>query len=108
MMAGDERRCSGTQQVQEQSEDQKPFSSELVRESPEIQRPDDLADEGPTAGPASLIGREITRERGWTAPSSDASGATNGTADTMTGAVEQADISRAETETVQEKGQEDK
>ncbi len=31
--------------------------------------PDDLADEGPSAGPASLLGREIARERGWTAPS---------------------------------------
>ncbi|SDS62210.1 NADH dehydrogenase subunit E [Nocardioides scoriae] len=31
--------------------------------------PDGLADEGPSAGPASLLGREIARERGWTAPS---------------------------------------
>jgi NADH-quinone oxidoreductase subunit E len=31
--------------------------------------PDDLADEGPSAGPASLVGRDIARERGWTAPS---------------------------------------
>ncbi len=30
--------------------------------------PDDLADEGPSAGPASLVGREIARERGWAAP----------------------------------------
>ena len=30
--------------------------------------PDDLADEGPAAGPASLVGLEIARERGWTAP----------------------------------------
>ncbi|MFC6154032.1 NADH-quinone oxidoreductase subunit NuoE [Nocardioides yefusunii] len=30
--------------------------------------PDDLADEGPSAGPASVRGREIARERGWTAP----------------------------------------
>ncbi len=35
--------------------------------------PDDLADEGPAAGPASLAGLGIARERGWTAPSSDAS-----------------------------------
>ena len=27
--------------------------------------PDDLADEGPAAGPASLVGLEIARERGW-------------------------------------------
>jgi NADH-quinone oxidoreductase subunit E len=31
--------------------------------------PDDLADEGPSAGPASLIGLNIARDRGWTAPS---------------------------------------
>jgi NADH-quinone oxidoreductase subunit E len=30
--------------------------------------PDDLADEGPSAGPASLVGLAIARERGWTAP----------------------------------------
>lgn len=29
---------------------------------------DGLADEGPAAGPASLVGLEIARERGWTAP----------------------------------------
>ena len=30
--------------------------------------PDDRADEGPGAGPASLVGLAIARERGWTAP----------------------------------------
>ena len=30
--------------------------------------PDGLADEGPSAGPASLVGLKIARERGWTAP----------------------------------------
>ena len=30
--------------------------------------PDGRVDEGPTAGPASLVGLEIARERGWTAP----------------------------------------
>ena len=30
--------------------------------------PDDRADEGPTAGPASLAGLTIAREKGWTAP----------------------------------------
>jgi NADH-quinone oxidoreductase subunit E len=30
--------------------------------------PDDLADEGPTAGHASLVGLEIARQNGWTAP----------------------------------------
>src|SRR3954449_1465376 len=29
---------------------------------------DDLADEGPAAGPASLVGLKIAREQGWTAP----------------------------------------
>ena len=29
---------------------------------------DGLADEGPTAGPASLAGLKIARERDWTAP----------------------------------------
>ncbi len=33
--------------------------------------PDDLADEGPSAGPASLVGLDIARERGWRAPSPD-------------------------------------
>jgi len=32
--------------------------------------PDGLADEGPSAGPASQVGLKIARERGWTAPSS--------------------------------------
>jgi NADH-quinone oxidoreductase subunit E len=31
--------------------------------------PDDRADEGPAAGPASLAGLKIAREKGWTAPS---------------------------------------
>ncbi|WP_193609475.1 NADH-quinone oxidoreductase subunit NuoE [Nocardioides lijunqiniae] len=43
--------------------------------------PDGRADEGPSAGPASLAGREIARERGWTAPSS------NGTAGETAGEV---------------------
>jgi NADH-quinone oxidoreductase subunit E len=30
--------------------------------------PDDLADEGPAAGPASLLGLQIAREKGWRAP----------------------------------------
>ena len=30
--------------------------------------PDDRADEGPAAGPASLLGLQIARENGWTAP----------------------------------------
>ena len=31
--------------------------------------PDDLADEGPSAGPASLVGLKIARQKGWPAPS---------------------------------------
>jgi NADH-quinone oxidoreductase subunit E len=75
--------------------------------------PDDLVDQGPGAGPASLVGLSIARERKWTAPSSDDTSAksedesatTSGsqaTADTKTGAAEQADTSRAESETKQE------
>jgi NADH-quinone oxidoreductase subunit E len=36
--------------------------------------PDDRADEGPTAGPASLVGLKIAREKGWTAPKSSSKG----------------------------------
>jgi NADH-quinone oxidoreductase subunit E len=32
--------------------------------------PDGLADEGPSAGPASLVGLDIARKNGWTAPES--------------------------------------
>jgi NADH-quinone oxidoreductase subunit E len=66
--------------------------------------PDGLADDGPTAGPASLVGLGIARERGWAAPSSDAGAGSGRTADTKEEAVEQADTSRAETETKQEEG----
>ncbi len=33
--------------------------------------PDGLADEGPSAGPASLVGLGIAKEQGWTAPESE-------------------------------------
>jgi NADH-quinone oxidoreductase subunit E len=36
--------------------------------------PDDLADEGPSAGPASLVGLGIARDNGWTAPGGQADG----------------------------------
>jgi NADH-quinone oxidoreductase subunit E len=43
--------------------------------------PDGRADEGPAAGPASLVGLKIARERGWTAPDAGAStGADDGKA----------------------------
>jgi len=62
--------------------------------------PDGLADLGPTAGPASLVGLGIAREQGWTAP--DAEATTDGD-DSKDGAApeaaETADTSRAESET---------
>src|SRR6478735_6516931 len=64
--------------------------------------PDGLADDGPAAGPASLVGLGIARERGWTAPHPDAEGSSAEVADTKQEAVEQADTGRAETETKQE------
>jgi NADH-quinone oxidoreductase subunit E len=64
---------------------------------------DGRADEGPTAAGASLAGLEIAAERGWTAPDPEqASGQGGATAMTKQGAAEQADTSRAETETVVE------
>ena len=65
--------------------------------------PDDLADEGPAAGPASLVGLAIARERGWTAPSTQAAGSLAGPA-SKTEAVEAADTARAESETKAEEG----
>jgi len=65
---------------------------------------DGLADEGPAAGPASLVGLNLARSNSWRAPSGEASGSSAGVAKTKAGAVEQADTSRAETETTQEKG----
>ena len=65
--------------------------------------PDGLADEGPAAGPASLVGLEIARERGWAAPGAQAGahadGGADGVAASATGAAQQADTARAETET---------
>lgn len=53
--------------------------------------PDDLADEGPAAGPASLVGLQIARERGWTAePRDDDDRAGSGT-DSGSGTSEQVD-----------------
>ena len=71
--------------------------------------PDGLVDEGPAAGPASLVGLGIARENGWTAPSSDEAKpeATADQPDTKTEAAEQADTSRAETETKAEEGRKD-
>jgi NADH-quinone oxidoreductase subunit E len=66
---------------------------------------DGLVDEGPAAAGPSLVGLEIAAEKGWTAPSADEANAKpNGVADSKTEAVEQADTSRAETETKAEEG----
>ncbi|MGD9958415.1 NADH-quinone oxidoreductase subunit NuoE [Nocardioides sp.] len=66
--------------------------------------PDGRADEGPSAGPASLVGLKIARENGWTAPEGGAQGKAGSTADSKVEAVEQADTSRAESETKVEEG----
>jgi NADH-quinone oxidoreductase subunit E len=61
--------------------------------------PDDRADEGPAAGPASLLGLRLARTHDWHAPEpgdGDSSGGTDGSA---VGAAQQADTSRAESET---------
>ncbi len=61
---------------------------------------DGLADEGPSAGPASLVGLKIARERGWTAPGYQARGGANGVdAETKQEAADLADTSRAASET---------
>ncbi|MFZ2502960.1 MAG: NADH-quinone oxidoreductase subunit NuoE [Nocardioides sp.] len=63
---------------------------------------DGLADEGPSAGPASLVGLNIARERGWTAPGMEAKGTAATAIDTKQEAVEAADLSRAESESALE------
>ncbi len=40
--------------------------------------PDDRADEGPAAGPASLVGLQIARENGWTAPEAERKAVSSG------------------------------
>jgi NADH-quinone oxidoreductase subunit E len=64
--------------------------------------PDDRADEGPAAGPASLVGLEIARENDWKAPESrrPAVGAGHGApAEGKEAAAEEADTRRATAET---------
>jgi NADH-quinone oxidoreductase subunit E len=65
---------------------------------------DGLADEGPSAGAPSLVGLRIARDRDWTAPGRATGGRPGSTADSATEAVQQADTSRAETETTQQEG----
>ena len=61
---------------------------------------DGLVDEGPGATGPSLAGLEIAAEKGWAAPPSSASSAPATVATTKKAAAEQADTSRAESETV--------
>ncbi len=63
--------------------------------------PDGRVDEGPAAGPASTVGLEIARERGWTAPAR-ADGSPPALPGSKQGAVAVADTQRAESETLQE------
>lgn len=59
---------------------------------------DDRADEGPAAGPASLAGLQVARERGWTAPETGRGALTSGPQGAEAAAAE-ADTRRAESET---------
>ncbi len=66
--------------------------------------PDDRADEGPAAGPASLVGLEIAREKGWKAPESRRKAVSaapqGGSTDAgKVAAADEADTRRAESET---------
>jgi NADH-quinone oxidoreductase subunit E len=63
--------------------------------------PDGRADEGPAAGPATLVGLEIARRNGWQAPAAPQTGgrsSSGGTGDSRVNAAEQTDISRGESE----------
>jgi NADH-quinone oxidoreductase subunit E len=67
--------------------------------------PDDRADEGPSAGPATLLGLRIARERGWTAPGGEASGDTGSPVDTKQQAQDTSYSDRARSEThIEESG----
>lgn len=62
--------------------------------------PDDRADEGPVAGPASLVGLQIARENGWQAPGAGRRAVPGGPAgDSKAAAADEADTKRAESET---------
>ena len=67
--------------------------------------PDDLADEGPAAGPASLVGLRLARERGWRAPSGN--GLRHQPPRDTVEAAERADTQRAESETKVEESEAD-
>jgi NADH-quinone oxidoreductase subunit E len=67
--------------------------------------PDDRADEGPAAGPATLLGLRIAQERGWTAPGGEESGGTGSPADTKQQAQDTSYSDRARSEThIEESG----
>jgi NADH-quinone oxidoreductase subunit E len=67
--------------------------------------PDDRADEGPAAGPATLLGLRIAKERGWTAPGGEESGDTGSPADTKQQAQDTSYSDRARSETdIEESG----
>jgi NADH-quinone oxidoreductase subunit E len=74
--------------------------------------PDDLADEGPAAGPASLLGLQIAREKGWTAPGGEGDKRARGTDTTaakQSGVDAQTSMGRAPAEEqVEESGAETK
>jgi NADH-quinone oxidoreductase subunit E len=62
--------------------------------------PDDRADEGPAAGPATLAGLRLARQHDWHAPDRGSVGGSDGTTGDShpVAAAEQADTSRAESE----------
>ncbi|MEP6666132.1 MAG: hypothetical protein ABJA81_06770, partial [Nocardioidaceae bacterium] len=60
--------------------------------------PDDRADEGPAAGPATLVGLKLARDNNWRAPASNGGRPPETKGDSVA-AVEPADTSRAESET---------
>ena len=79
--------------------------------------PDDLADEGPAAGPPTLAGLEIARKNGWKAPAPKRAGRGSGTSQEAQEALfdtspakasEHADTSRAESETKRDKASDSK
>jgi NADH-quinone oxidoreductase subunit E len=63
--------------------------------------PDDLANEGPSGGPATMVGLEIARERGWRAPQPDGRATPPESVSDTTSrrAASEADTQRAEAET---------
>ena len=64
--------------------------------------PDGLAHEGPSAGPASLVGLAVARDRGWTAPDADAGDSVAELPGGPSEAAAKADTRRAESETTQD------